>query len=488
MSRFGQYLVERKLLVEAQLEEAMQHQIVYGARLGTNLVELQMLSIEQLAECLADFHRVALPPKGWLERPKRAAIERVTRPLVERIRFIPMRLETNILHAAVLDPNDPRTLDDLRFATGCKIQPYVLPEIWMHDWLFTLFKVPRGIRHVDTGAEPRVELAGAVDAQATQAAATQAAVLAAKAARVMMPATVGVVAPVERRQSPAPPAARRSLGPTRESLPSSARERASGIAPAPASGASMRPAVAVRSLAELGAGRSSLVGTPAANAVTPVPVEPRPSPPPRGAELHPDWGADTGRIVPLPLASESSPVSIVSDGSPAAAPAELKPKELSELENALRQVTDREQLLDLSFSIATRFARLVGLFIVQHGMVQGVRCIEGGEMRTINGVLVPLESSSMLALAASQLVPFRADPRERPLDVRLQRLLSEQSASEVSLFPVTVKQRVVNLLYASHGAEPLGAIAFGALAILAEQMGAAYGQLILQRKTASMSP
>jgi hypothetical protein len=41
---------------------------------------------------------------------------------------------------------------------------------------------------------------------------------------------------------------------------------------------------------------------------------------------------------------------------------------------------------------------------------------------------------------------------------------------------------VVNVLYASTGGEPLGAIAFGALSQLAVQMGAAYERLILSRK------
>jgi hypothetical protein len=58
-------------------------------------------------------------------------------------------------------------------------------------------------------------------------------------------------------------------------------------------------------------------------------------------------------------------------------------------------------------------------------------------------------------------------------------------AREVALFPVAIKQRVVNVLYASTGGEPLGAIAFGALSQLAQQMGAAYEQLIRTRKASA---
>ncbi len=572
MSRFSQHLIKKRLLTQEQLEEALQHQAVYGGRVGTNLVELRMIRVDKLAEALSEFHQVPLPPRQWLERPKKSAVERVTRPLVERIRFIPLRLENNVLHAAVLDPNDPRTLDDLRFATGCRIQPYVLPEIWMHDWLLALFKLPRGIRHVETGAdEPPRELnepAQDFDFQAAQAA------LAAKAARIMVPATVGIVEskppsednvmrktmqgadarasiPGEPRTSTMQGALRQTMqgarplaerttlqGAQRQTLSGEQKSglgisspfegRASTPAEAPrvnlselggpvlerpvaAAGASVRPPpVSMRSLTEMG-GRTSMVHAPV---FAPPPGNVQP------LEVAVPWDENTGRLaaplppaglpsppagLPLPPAGlpspplaapqrpvafepssppppSAAPVALPPPPAPPVAPAAVKPRELTELEYALRDATDRDQLLDSSFEMASRFARVVALFIVHRGMVQGVRCIEDGVTRSVQGVLVPLESASMLTQAASQVVPFRIDPRERPLDARVHRLLTELTSSEVGLFPVVVKTRVVNLLYACHGREPLGTVAFGALSLLATEMGAAYGQLILNRK------
>jgi hypothetical protein len=621
MTRFSSHLLKRKLLTQEQLEEALQHQAVYGARLGTNLVELRMLTVEQLAECLAEFHRVPLPPRPWLERPKRAAVQRVTRPLVERIRFIPMRLENNnVLHAAVLDPNDPRTLDDLRFATGCKIQPYVLPEIWMHDWLLMLFKVPRGIRHIESEpADTKRELnepAQDFDFQAAQAA------IAAKAGRIMVPTIGGgpsegkpeissqrktlqagevrvsfehgrvnvtgdprtilgertapgtlpgpageprlnslgelrrapppppapsegrpatqrmtvqadprLFAPGERIGQPPPPPAEARSGTTAEMhisapfegraslpvdprwpepppLPAEARpaqqrttvqgvdprsideQRGPAVTapPPPAqlasqpaaanptstTGASVRPPpMAVRSLTEVSDGRMSQAHSPVyATAPETVP----------GPDLPSAWEADTTRLrAPLPMRPVTHELHAMRP-PPSAAPEPPPAKQLWELEAALLKIGDREQLLDVSFEIAARFTRVVALFIVHRGMVQGVRCMENGVSRSIQGVLLPLESASKLTQAIGSGLPFRMDPRERPIDARVHQLLTGQTTSEVSLFPVSLKTRVVNLLYASQGIDPLGAISFGALSLLADQMGAAYSQLILQRK------
>jgi len=79
MSRLGQYLQTRGLITRDQLEDALSHQTVHGARLGTNLVELGSISVEQLAACLGDFHKTPLPERRWLEKPQRAATQRATR-------------------------------------------------------------------------------------------------------------------------------------------------------------------------------------------------------------------------------------------------------------------------------------------------------------------------------------------------------------------------------------------------------------------------
>jgi hypothetical protein len=276
-------------------------------------------------------------------------------------------------------------------------------------------------------------------------------------------------------------------------------------APSPPVGASVRPPpISMKSLSELG-GRTSLPNIP--SSAGPLPAsDPSRSRLPAHAPA-PDLLARVAPPVTIiapasdppgmwePEAPTSPGIALLREAiSPAHAPEPNRPPpmaavspppratELSELESSLRQVTDREQLIEITFSIASRFARVVALFMVHRGMVQGVRCLEDGESRAINGVLMPLDSTSMLTQAANQFVPFRIDPRERPVDARVQQLLTQLAVHEVSLFPVVVKQRAVNLLYASHGVEPLGAIAFGAISLLAEQMGAAYGQLILNRK------
>jgi hypothetical protein len=235
-----------------------------------------------------------------------------------------------------------------------------------------------------------------------------------------------------------------------------------------------------------------------------APREPAPAPAPRTLpSFRPPAIADTlvaPNPVPAPVVPAAKPITLVpppptlAPPPPAeiAAPVQLvvaRPAadRLIELESELLGVSDRERLIEIALQIASGFAQRVALFIVQRGSMQGVRCLERGEPRAIEGVLVPLDAASMLTAVAASSEGKRFDPRERALDARVLQLLGDEGATEVSLFPVALKQRVVNVLYASNGPAPLGAVAYAALAALADQMALGYGQLILSRKGAAAS-
>jgi hypothetical protein len=160
------------------------------------------------------------------------------------------------------------------------------------------------------------------------------------------------------------------------------------------------------------------------------------------------------------------------------------PSDLARLERDMAEADERERLIDSSFALAGRFAATVALFIVQKGTVQGVRSMREGTSRPLDGLLISVELASMLTQAASGLSAVRAVPGARALDMRVLQVIGDANAAEVGLFPITIRQRVVNLLYASNGEERLGPVAFEALTAVAAQMSAGYERLIMTRKGA----
>jgi hypothetical protein len=128
MKNFGKYLRENRLLTASELEEALKSQVVYGGRLGTNLVELELLSPEDLILHLALFTGIAAVPPERLQNPERAALKAVPIELARCHSLLALELEGDVLHVAMLDPRDSCQIRDVAQATGRRVQPYVVPE------------------------------------------------------------------------------------------------------------------------------------------------------------------------------------------------------------------------------------------------------------------------------------------------------------------------------------------------------------------------
>ena len=58
MPILARILRDRGVVTERQLQEAIQHQVLYGGRIGTNLYELGFITEERLQEGLAKAHGV----------------------------------------------------------------------------------------------------------------------------------------------------------------------------------------------------------------------------------------------------------------------------------------------------------------------------------------------------------------------------------------------------------------------------------------------
>lgn len=103
MSQLGDYPLERGILPSARLEEARRSKAVYGGRLGTNLVKLGLMELEEVAAHLSDVWGVPLAPVEWLEAPDARAAQVLPLPLIRRYRL-------NAAAARGLGPGEPRVL------------------------------------------------------------------------------------------------------------------------------------------------------------------------------------------------------------------------------------------------------------------------------------------------------------------------------------------------------------------------------------------
>lgn len=135
MPKLGQLLVQRGWASPEDVQAALTTQAVAGGRLGTCLLESNALTEDLLLKALSELHRLPavgvedlrdLPAETVAVLPARVAI---------RCRAVPFRAFGTQVHVAMLDPRDLNCQDELAFAAGKRIQPYVANEVRLRQAL-----------------------------------------------------------------------------------------------------------------------------------------------------------------------------------------------------------------------------------------------------------------------------------------------------------------------------------------------------------------
>lgn len=147
VSRLGELLVQEKLVTPAQVEEALETQVVHGGRLGTNLVELGFLQEQDLARVLGRQH--SLPYAAGEMIPDPQALALVDRQFYDDQDVLPMRIDPTRLTVAVLHPNQVKALEALGFKAGKRVVSVVIPEFRMNQLLRKHTKAFRPMRPID---------------------------------------------------------------------------------------------------------------------------------------------------------------------------------------------------------------------------------------------------------------------------------------------------------------------------------------------------
>jgi hypothetical protein len=148
MKRVGEALIKSGLITSEQLKLALERQVVFGGRIGTNLVELGILMEEELVRFLSGISKV--PP---VEREVFADIEEetiacISAKLASKYKIVPFRKEKNRLHAAMMDPQDMHGVEELRFLSGYDIIPYQASELRLLYALERYYGLKRDLRFI----------------------------------------------------------------------------------------------------------------------------------------------------------------------------------------------------------------------------------------------------------------------------------------------------------------------------------------------------
>ncbi len=151
--KLGTLLLRNATIGLSQLEGALRNQVLYGGRLGTNLVELGFLDLEMLSAYLAELTGFPVATSTLLDDAVPGLLEKLGSDDAHRLRAIPfdyLDVRHTEVAVAMVDPTDQAALVQLASKLGTKLKPYVVPELRALYYLEKLFGLPRRARFVRT--------------------------------------------------------------------------------------------------------------------------------------------------------------------------------------------------------------------------------------------------------------------------------------------------------------------------------------------------
>ena len=141
--KLGEMLVRDGRLTPEQLGQSIAQQKTSGGRLGTVMVELGFLDLDTLTIFLGVELSTPVATRAALEKAKKRAVQILKPEIAAHYRCIPLLIQERQVIAAIEDPHDMESLDELLRITGYRVVPRVAPEVRIHLYLERYYGIER---------------------------------------------------------------------------------------------------------------------------------------------------------------------------------------------------------------------------------------------------------------------------------------------------------------------------------------------------------
>jgi len=146
--KLGDALVKEGRITKDQLKLALDRQVVFGGRIGTNIVELGLMKEGDMLQFLSSYFRVPPVDPADLDNIEPEIISSISPAIADKYRVIPFRKDRNRMHAAMLNPRNFAGIDELRFITAYDIIPHAITELRLLYCLEKYYDIKRDLRYV----------------------------------------------------------------------------------------------------------------------------------------------------------------------------------------------------------------------------------------------------------------------------------------------------------------------------------------------------
>ncbi|MEI6206296.1 MAG: hypothetical protein WCP20_05905 [Desulfuromonadales bacterium] len=146
--KLGELLLKEKLITPDQLDEALKSQTLFGIKLGSSLIELGFITDEQLCGLLSRTLGVpAASPRALSSIPPEV-LALVSVDMAGKHRVVPISVDGKKLALAMADPSDFNAIDEVAFATGYIVHPYIVPDVRITSALSKYYRIAGDFRYL----------------------------------------------------------------------------------------------------------------------------------------------------------------------------------------------------------------------------------------------------------------------------------------------------------------------------------------------------
>lgn len=152
--KLGTLLLRNAAIGLSQLEAALRNQVLYGGRLGTNLVELGYIDLEMLSAYLAELSGFPIATPTLLDQADPGLLQKLGADDAHRLRAIPLGYlgeGASTVAVALVEPTDSEAVEQVAARLATNVTPYIVPELRALYYLEKLFGLPRRARFVRSG-------------------------------------------------------------------------------------------------------------------------------------------------------------------------------------------------------------------------------------------------------------------------------------------------------------------------------------------------
>lgn len=148
--KIGQLLVEKGWITGEQLIRAIQSQRMVGGRIGTCLLEMDVLSEDQLLDVLSIQQRIPAAGVEKLRGIEEETLELLPAKLASRSLTIPFAANRSEIQVATLNSRNLALLDEVSFCTNRRVCPHVASEVRILEALEKYYgvEIPRRFGHL----------------------------------------------------------------------------------------------------------------------------------------------------------------------------------------------------------------------------------------------------------------------------------------------------------------------------------------------------